>query len=127
MKPRTLTIFRLLFVSAFVGITVLSVVPAPTLPGMESDKLSHLAAYMILTLLLVPSLAGEKVVPPGLLLAVAGVLVYGAGIEVLQHFIGRQFDLRDMAANAAGVLLGIAAGLLLRRAISWRRKGRESR
>jgi VanZ family protein len=107
--------FRILFIGAFLGVTVLSVVPAPQMSGLESDKLSHFIAYSVLTLLLVLSLSGSRGLPRGFWVALVLVLLYGVLIEVLQHYIGRQFDLNDMVANAVGVALGAGTGLLARR------------
>lgn len=114
MQTRTVLVFRLLFIGAFLGVTVLSIIPTPQIDGLESDKLSHLIAYTVVTLLLVLSLSGDRRVPQGLGVALLAVLLYGALIEVLQHYIGRQFDFKDMAANAIGVLAGAGLGLLVR-------------
>jgi VanZ family protein len=114
VQTRIVLFFRILFIGAFVGVTVLSVVPAPQMNGLESDKLGHFIAYGVLTLLLVLSLSGDRGLPRGFWPALALVLLYGALIEVAQHYIGRQFDLKDMVANAAGVVLGAGTGLLAR-------------
>ena len=114
MRARIILVIRVLFVGAVLGVTVLSVVPTSQVDGLESDKLGHLIAYTVLTLLLVLSLSGDRRVSRGLWVALVSVLLYGALIEVLQHYIGRQFDFMDMVANAVGVLLGAGAGLLAR-------------
>ena len=114
MRARINVVFRVLFVGAFLGVTVLSVLPTPPVDGLESDKLNHLIAYMALTLLLVLSLPGDRRLPRGLWVALLSLILYGTLIEVVQHYIGRHFDLMDMAANAVGVVLGAGAGLLAR-------------
>ena len=114
MRARIILVFKVLLVGTFVGVTVLSVLPTPQVDGLESDKLNHLIAYTVHTLLLVLSLPGDRRLPRGLWVALPSLLIYGAVIEVVQHYIGRQFDLMDMVANAVGVLLGAGAGLLAR-------------
>ena len=114
MRARIILVFKVLSVGAFLGVTILSVLPTPRVDGLESDKLNHLIAYTVLTLLLVLSFSGDRRLPRGLWIALLSLLLYGALIEVVQHYIGRQFDLMDMVANAVGVLLGAGAGLLVR-------------
>jgi len=114
VRARIILVIKVLFVGAFLGVTILSVLPTPQVDGLESDKLNHLIAYAVLTLLLVLSLPGDRRLPRGFWVALLSLLLYGALIEVVQHYIGRQFDLMDMVANAAGMLLGAGAGLLVR-------------
>ncbi len=114
MRARIILVIKVLFVGAFLGVTVLSVLPTPEVDGLESDKLNHLIAYTVLTLLLVLSLPGDRRLPRGFWIALLSLLLYGVVMEVVQHYIGRQFDLMDMVANAVGVLLGAGAGLLAR-------------
>ena len=114
MRVRINLVLRVLFVGALLGVTVLSVLPTPQMDGLESDKLNHLIAYTVLTLLLVLALSGDRTLPRGYWVALLSLLLYGALIEVVQHYTGRQFDLMDMVANAVGVLLGAGAGLLAR-------------
>ncbi len=99
---------------AVLGVTVLSVVPTPQIDGLESDKIRHFIAYAVLALLLVPALTGGGRLHKGFGAGLLLLLLYGALIEVLQHYIGRQFDFRDMAANAIGVLAGAGVGLSMR-------------
>ena len=47
---------------------------------------------------------------PGLV----GIIGMSVGIEFLQKFTGRSFDVTDMAANATGVAVGGLAGLMAR-------------
>ena len=74
---------------------------------LVSDKLNHLAAFLVLAGLLDFSFPREEFGG-----AKAGVLLgYGLFIEVVQYFLPfRQFSLLDLAADA----LGIAAFALLR-------------
>ena len=114
MQTRTVLVFRLLFVGAVLGVTVLSVVPTPQIDGLESDKMGHFIAYAVLALLLVPSVSADGRMHKGLGAGLPLLFLYGVLIEVLQHYIGRQFDFRDMAANAIGVLVGAGVGLATR-------------
>lgn len=114
MQTRKVLTFRLLFIGAVLGVTVLSVVPAPQIDGLESDKVRHLIAYAVLSLLLVPSLSVYGRTQTRLGAGLALLILYGVLIEVLQHYIGRQFDFRDMAANAIGVFVGASVGVSIR-------------
>ena len=85
-------------------ITVLSLVPAPGGPEAVSDKLVHFAVYFA-TAFLAVVLLGLKGRSP-LLLGCAVIALYGALMEVAQHFLPyRSFSVGDMAANAGGVLV----------------------
>ena len=90
--------------------------PPPPDPGLRFDavdKLYHLAAYALLMGWFHPAV--ERPLP-----VAAGLTAMGVGVEVLQGLGGvRWFEWWDMAANAAGVVLG---GLAARRGeIYWRR------
>jgi VanZ family protein len=79
---------------------------APDLP--QGDKLQHLLAYGALTAWFAQITASAR----ALLRHAAGFVLLGAGLEVLQSLNpDRQFEFADMLANAAGVLLGLVAGL----------------
>jgi hypothetical protein len=71
------------------------------------DKLWHLAAFGTFAILW--RRAGAGVPAAGL-----GGFAFGAAIEVWQQFapIGRYFDELDIAANAAGLAIGLAAWFL---------------
>jgi VanZ family protein len=70
-----------------------------------SDKVEHAAAYFLLTFWFGGLLARRSY--PGLAIA---MLVLGALIEVAQGLMGwgRTADIRDFAADALGVALGLA-------------------
>ncbi|MEM9240274.1 MAG: hypothetical protein AAGB07_09875, partial [Pseudomonadota bacterium] len=46
-----------------------------------------------------------------------GVLIWSGAIELVQPFVGRSASLLDLASNAAGLLLGLALGVLLDRVV----------
>ncbi|MGF7206217.1 VanZ family protein [Skermanella aerolata] len=84
-------------------------IPANRLPcRLPNDKVMHLVSYAGLSLPL-------AVVAPSSGLVLAGaIILLGAGlaIEFAQHFVpGRSFCMRDMLANALGVLVGTVCGL----------------
>ncbi|HXF83373.1 MAG TPA: VanZ family protein [bacterium] len=74
----------------------------------------HLLGYAVLGALL----AGAR----GALTAWLFGVAYGALVEGLQWVVGyRAAEMPDVAVNAAGVALGLAAGAILRRALGKRR------
>jgi VanZ family protein len=89
------------------AITVLSLMPVEQLPEVKlSDKIEHILAYVALALWF-----GSIVARRRLLWLALALMLFGALIELLQGAmgLGRQADLHDLGANAAG----IAGGLLL--------------
>jgi VanZ family protein len=80
-------------------------------PGHFSDKTLHAWLYAGLAVLLVRAVVGSRWPRTGLpsaLLAVGLATVYGLADETHQLFVpGRQFDLRDLVADAIGA--GVAA------------------
>ncbi|WP_158047558.1 VanZ family protein [Skermanella pratensis] len=91
------------------AVTAGCLVPADRLPArLPNDKLLHLLSYAALGLPVaaLASTSGQAAA------GVAALLLAGLAIEVAQHFVpGRSFCVRDLAANAAGVLIGTLAGL----------------
>jgi VanZ family protein len=93
------------------AIVWLSLTPSPpALDFTASDKLGHLAAYGLLmfwfSLLYVRNRTR----------ALYGIafLALGVGLEIIQGMTGyRSYDLADMAANSAGVVLGWLFGRTL--------------
>ena len=50
----------------------------------------------------------------------AGAVALGVALEYVQRFTGwRDFEYGDMIASAAGVLGGVAAGMILRAVVRW--------
>jgi VanZ family protein len=74
------------------------------------DKVEHAGAYCLLALL------GAWSFRPLLPLA-AGLILFGAGVEVLQAVmdLGREGDVLDALANTVGVAVGLGLTLALRR------------
>ena len=84
----------------------------PTFPGQPSDKLLHFAAYAVLSLLVIRARTRgrwRRTTGRVVLLATLICAAYGYSDEVHQRFVpGRQYDLRDLAADALG---GLTAGV----------------
>jgi len=91
------------------AVVVGCLVPADWLPArLPNDKLLHFVSYAVLALPIatVTSTLAQNAAGAVIL------LLAGFAIEVAQHFVpGRSFCMRDMAANAAGVLIGTLIGL----------------
>ena len=69
---------------------------------MVGDKSVHFVAYFLLAAMAGMALKSRKAV----LLAVAGLIVLGGVLEILESFVGRDMELADELANAAGALSG---------------------
>ena len=91
------------------AVVVGCLVPADRLPAwLPNDKLLHFVSYAVLALPIatVTSTLAQNTAGAVILLSA------GLAIEIAQHFVpGRSFCVRDIAANAAGVLTGTMTGL----------------
>lgn len=91
----------------------LSLMPQP--PGVfetASDKVWHLLAYLALFLSCSLAYAGRLQVLSRMILLFSFSLL----IEVIQHFVPRrEFSLADLAANGAGLMIGMLIAALLPR------------
>lgn len=100
--------FRIAFAATLVVVSYLAFTPAEhKVSHLVSDKLNHMAAFLVLAALLDFSLPRVEFT-----VAKAGALLgYGLLIEIVQYFLPfRQFSLLDLAVDA----LGLAAYALLR-------------
>lgn len=87
-------------------IGVLTLAPAisdASVPG--SDKTHHFLAFFALTLPL--AFARPRLAP----WIVAASIAYGGAIELIQPLVGRDGDVFDLLADAAGSLTGAAMGV----------------
>ncbi|MEL6120496.1 MAG: hypothetical protein AAFN44_05970 [Pseudomonadota bacterium] len=75
----------------------------------SADKVLHLVAYAVAILPLTQHKTQTR------LIFAIGVLIWSGAIELVQPFVGRSASLLDLASNAAGLLLGLALGVLLDR------------
>ena len=100
------------------AILYLSVIRRP-LGGVElplhADKFGHLAAYGVLSLLLVRALGSRRSSVSVAVAAATWAAAYAGVLEVVQPMLGRTADFLDLAASVVGAVL--AAGV-------WARLGR---
>ena len=68
---------------------------------LVSDKVLHLFAYCLMVL----PVSLERIFPHFSVFLFS--LAYGGCIELIQPFTGREADIMDFFANAAGIILGI--------------------
>ncbi len=114
---RIITVSRLLLIVTVAVVTALSLAPIRIDGPGGTDKLGHLAAYTALSFFAVFSLRRGGNVARRSVTVIVLAAAYGILMEVIQHFVGRDFDLLDMAANTAGAALGTAVGTGLRRIV----------
>lgn len=87
---------------------------APEVDFQAGDKLGHLLGYGVLMFWFAQLYAAR----PARLAYAALFVLMGVTLEFIQGQLGyRTYDLIDMFANAAGVLLGWAAALVLPKAL----------
>ena len=105
LRPRFL---RGAFLLILIAIFVLAMIPLAVVPDVmpSQDKLHHVAAFAVLTLLGRGGWAGR-----GPLLLAGGLLGYGVLIELCQHAFttNRVGEWRDVVADCAGIAIGWAA------------------
>ncbi len=81
--------------------------PRVQVPPTGWDKVNHLFAFAVLTVL------GRRAYPGYPAPMMLGLLAYGALIEVLQHLTGyRTAELLDLLADGAGLVIGWQAAWL---------------
>jgi VanZ family protein len=99
-----------LFALAVAILFLLCVLPSEDLPDPGTgDSFEHSAAWFVLTM------TGYLLAPRRVLAIPAFALAYGVFIEVVQGFVGRDSDIRDVAADAVGVALAVGLFLAGRR------------
>ena len=101
---------------AFVATIVwLSVTASPPKVDIEQgDKLGHLASYATLMFWFSQLYLERRT----RIIYAAGFIAMGIGLEFVQGALGyRSYDVFDMYANTAGVLLGWGAALILPRVL----------
>ena len=100
-------VFSTLFILTL--ITILSLWPLATLPPVPgTDKTHHFIAYAVLML---PTALRK----PKYWLLIALLFVFCSGmIEMVQPFVNRYGELKDMLANITGLLCGLFLAEILR-------------
>lgn len=98
-------LWRVALMVSLAAIVFLATTPNPyPVPASASDKVNHLIAFIELTLLARLAWPELKAIWPA-----AALLAYGLGIEVVQAGLPyRDFSLADLAADAAGIAVGLA-------------------
>lgn len=119
LRRRALEAKRILRAVWFIAILI--VIVGSVLPGNSaplrfidrlhiSDKIEHLLAYAVLTFL--PTIHERRRFG---FAAATGAVALGVGLEFAQLYSGwRDFEVRDMLADAIGVVSGAAAAIPLR-------------
>jgi len=91
--------------------TVVCLVPGHDLPASFelNDKVSHMVGHGALAAYFTGLVPRRR-----WWLIFVGLMIFGAVIEVAQHFmhVGRNGDPRDLLANCIGVSLGLVVGFL---------------
>ena len=100
--------WRLAFGICLLAVLVLALMPTDVpIPSTGWDKSNHLLAFSVMALL------GRRACPGRTMAVLAGLLAYGALIEVLQSFTpSRSADWHDLVADAVGLALGWGGGRL---------------
>jgi len=102
------TLARICFAAGIIIVVVGSLNPQHTsMPLQVSDKLVHILAYAML------GVAGAVGYPQRSMtvILIGGLTLLGGAIEIAQIYVpGRDGTLLDVAANAVGSALGVAAG-----------------
>ena len=100
--------WRLAFGFCVLAVLVLALMPTDVpMPSTGWDKSNHLLAFSVMALL------GRRAYPGRTMALFAGLLAYGALIEVLQFFTpNRSADWQDIVADAVGLASGWGAGRL---------------
>lgn len=108
-------ILRITLVAIVLGIAYLSLTPSDSIT-IGNDKISHFIAYgVLMTNVGLLTYHKRTVFAVGIALS----LLYGALIEVAQHFVpGRFMSGYDMLANAGGVGFGILITVLFYRPLT---------
>ena len=117
MNHRRLTVLRIAFWTAATIALVMALLPhPPQLPGEPSDKVQHIAAFVLLGALGSFAYARSNPVHLGV-----GLSLFGAAIEILQLIpsLHRDGDPLDWIADTAAAALVI----ILLRALTKRRSG----
>lgn len=66
------------------------------------DKTLHFSAYFVLAVLVAAATFHRR----AFFWALAGLIVMGGNLEIIQGLVGRDCDIRDAFANALGVIAG---------------------
>ncbi|MDF7822953.1 cyclic nucleotide-binding domain-containing protein [Pontiellaceae bacterium B12227] len=104
--PRTRIV---IFMFGLIGIAMAFMASLVSHENVPLDKVIHFTSYTILAGTFVLALRPAFFIP-----GLFGLVGMSIGIEFLQKYTGRSFDVKDMVANACGVGLGGMLGLTFR-------------
>ncbi len=104
-------IIALFFAAALFAFVMACLPRPPQLPGAPTDKVQHIVAFAVLTIL------ASAAWPHRALAILAGLAVYGAVIELVQLIpaLHRSGDWRDWVADVAAVAITLAVVAMVRR------------
>ena len=104
-SPIAASLAATLALAALIGFLTLTPIQNPGVPG--TDKSHHLVAFAALAL---PLSFSRPRLALGVILAAAA---YGGAIEIIQPLVGRSREVLDFVSDAAGAVIGGAAGVAL--------------
>lgn len=116
VPPRTRRVIAVAGLTGL-GLLVIGMLTSPDGKALHVDKILHVAGFCMLGALLVLALRPVHIVP-GLL----GLMGLGVLLEYSQTLVGRSFERRDLLANAIGIVVGTALGLLARSVYAYLRR-----
>jgi len=114
----TKKVLRVAWLLALVATIVGSLLPPDSAPIRTldalpfSDKFDHMGMYALLAFL--PALHEDTKLVWWMAL---GAVALGIALEFAQLYVGRDFEIGDMVADAVGVSIGLAAGIPLRKRV----------
>lgn len=101
----TLRIMPIIFGCSVAAIALLTMIPSVKLPNVFDfwDKAQHILGFATL------SLIGSLAYPKKTKVIYASLILYGAGIEVVQKYFTKTHvaDIYDLFADSLGVVIGI--------------------
>jgi VanZ family protein len=121
IPPDRLALWLSASLAAVIALATLTPVPHMPEAPPGSDKLHHFVAFAALVF---PAAAA---VPRRLLWLAPLAVAYGGAIELIQPHVGREGEWGDFLANAIGVAIGSAFGLVAHRSLWPRLLGRIGR
>ena len=108
-------IFKILFFITFVSVTALALLPSEkTFSFSAKDKVNHLIAYVVLTILALQGFQTRRKVISSLGICCC-LLFYGILIEWIQGFVGRETSFWDVAANLSGIVVGMSFSNIIKK------------
>ncbi len=116
IPPRTR---RVVAVAGLVGLglVIMGMLARPEGAPLPADKLLHIGGFALLGALLVIALR-----PVQFALGLPCLAVLGVALEYAQGVVGRSVERRDIVANAVGIAIGAALGLLVRGTYAYLRR-----